>query len=74
MSPYFFLSCGEQEGLLPANKKFATLLQKHGFKYEFHTGPGGHDWNQWNRRLPDLFQSLAHLSGESSVASATAGL
>lgn len=56
--PYFYLSCGEQESLLPANKRFAKLLQTRSFKYEFHTGPGGHDWNQWDRRLPDLFQSL----------------
>lgn len=56
--PYMFLTCGEQEGLLPANRKFAALLQKHGFSYEFHTATGGHDWNQWNRRLPELFKNL----------------
>src|ERR1700674_1437231 len=29
-TPYLFLSCGEQEGLLPANRKFAALLsQRH---------------------------------------------
>ena len=65
-SPYFFLSCGEQEGLFPANKKFAQLLQKRDFKYEFHAGPGGHDWNQWNSRLPELSRSLAaHLTCKS---------
>ena len=57
-TPYIFLSCGEQEGLLPTNRKFAALLAQRHFKYEFHTGPGGHDWNQWNRRLPEVFQSL----------------
>jgi len=56
--PFLFLSCGEQEGLLPANKRFAAILKKRGFKYEFHSGAGGHDWNQWNSRIPDLFQSL----------------
>jgi putative tributyrin esterase len=56
--PFLFLSCGEQEGLLLANKRFAAILKKRGFKYEFHSGPGGHDWNQWNSRIPDLFQSL----------------
>jgi S-formylglutathione hydrolase FrmB len=56
--PFFYLTCGEQEGLLPANQRFAALLKKHGFKYEFHPGPGGHDWNQWNGRLPELFGSL----------------
>jgi S-formylglutathione hydrolase FrmB len=61
--PYLFLSCGEQEGLLPANRRFAAVLQHRGFRYEFHVGPGGHDWNQWNRRLPDLFQGLISDTG-----------
>ena len=56
--PYLFLSCGEQEGLLPANRRFAGELAKYHFQHEFHAGPGGHDWNQWNRRLPAVFQSL----------------
>lgn len=56
--PYFYLTCGEQEGLLPANKRFVAILQKRGVKYEFHSGPGGHDWNQWNGRLPSLMTSL----------------
>ena len=62
--PYFYLSCGEQEGLLPANQRFAALLKKRGFKYEFHSGPGGHDWSQWNGKLPKLFGSLRqHIGG-----------
>jgi len=56
--PYLYLTCGEQEGLLSANKRFAAILQKRGFQYEFHPGPGGHDWNQWNGRLPGLLASL----------------
>lgn len=60
--PYLYLTCGEQEGLLPANKRFAAILQKRGFQYEFHPGPGGHDWNQWNGRLSGLLASLmAHI-------------
>ncbi|HXZ79155.1 MAG TPA: alpha/beta hydrolase-fold protein [Terriglobales bacterium] len=62
-TPYLFLSCGEQEGLLATNRQFAALLAKRHFAFEFHAGPGGHDWNQWNQRLPSLFQSLlAHMS------------
>lgn len=56
--PYLYLTCGEQEGLLPANQRFAAVLKKRGFKYEFHPVPGGHDWNQWNGRLAELFRSL----------------
>lgn len=47
-APYLFLACGEQEGLLPANRAFATLLEQRHFHYEFHTIRGAHDWNQWN--------------------------
>ena len=57
-TPYFFLTCGEQEGLLSINRKFASLLQQRHFNYEFHSGPGGHDWNQWNSHVPDLMDSL----------------
>ena len=58
-APYFFLTCGEQEGLLPANREFAAVLAQRHFRHEFHTVPGGHDWNQWNGWLPSLFRSLA---------------
>jgi putative tributyrin esterase len=57
-TPYLFLTCGDQEGLLPANRNFAALLEKRHFRYEFHVAPGGHDWNQWDKRLPDMFQQL----------------
>jgi putative tributyrin esterase len=61
--PYFFLTCGEKEGLLPANKQFTAMLQARHFQYEFHTAPGGHDWNQWDCQLPALFASLTqHIS------------
>jgi len=62
-APYLFLTCGEQEGLLPANREFAALLAQRHLRYEFDTMRGGHDWNQWNAWLPALFASLGqHLS------------
>jgi hypothetical protein len=57
-TPYLFLSCGEQEGLLPANRQFAVLLSQRHIGHEFHTIHGGHDWNQWNAWLPTCFESL----------------
>ncbi len=65
-TPYFFLTCGEQEGLLPANREFAGMLALRHFRYEFHTVPGGHNWNQWNAWLPALFQSLSEHLGRKS--------
>ncbi len=61
--PYIFLTCGDQEGLLVVNRKFARLLAERHFEYQLHVEPGGHNWNQWNRILPDVFASLsAHLN------------
>ena len=57
-TPYLFLTCGDQEGLLPSNQSFAKLLEARKFRFEFHVVPGGHNWGQWNARLDDLFSSL----------------
>lgn len=57
--PYIYLSCGDQEGLLPSNKQFAALLEKRRFPYEFRIENGSHDWNQWNAHLREVFQSLS---------------
>jgi putative tributyrin esterase len=55
---YLFLTCGEQEGLLPSNRDFAALLEHRHFRFEFHVVPGGHDWDQWDQRVPSVFKSL----------------
>ena len=57
-TPYFYLTCGRLEGLLAANRQFSALLRKRGIPHEFHEVPGGHNWEQWNNRLADLFESL----------------
>jgi putative tributyrin esterase len=64
--PFFFLTCGEQESLLPPNREFAALLAQRRFRYEFHTMPGHHDWNQWNAWLPQVFESWAKHAGTRS--------
>lgn len=56
--PYFYLTCGQQESLLEPNQRFAAQLKQRGIPSEFHTIPGGHNWDQWNRQLPGLEASL----------------
>jgi S-formylglutathione hydrolase FrmB len=63
---YFYLTCGDREGLLPSNRSFANLLEQRHFRYEFHVVHGGHDWNQWNARLSDCFDSLLKHLGTTS--------
>jgi putative tributyrin esterase len=63
-APYLYLAAGKQEALLDVNRRFARDLNKRGFRCEFHTAPGGHDWGQWDEQIPGLFASLqTHLAG-----------
>ena len=57
-TPYLFITCGEQEGLLPANRKFAKILEERHFRYDFATGPGDHNWTQWDQQVPHLFERM----------------
>jgi enterochelin esterase family protein len=55
-----WFSTGANDGLLPTSKSTVELLQKHGFKAEFHESPGAHTWINWRNYLdefaPKLFQ------------------
>ena len=57
-TPYLYVTAGEQEPLLAPIRRFASLLKQRGFAYEFHTKPGGHDWNEWGSQIPGCFESL----------------
>jgi S-formylglutathione hydrolase len=58
LTPYIYLGAGEQEPLLDPNRRFASRLKERHFTYEFHTKPGGHDWNEWDAQIPGCFDSL----------------
>jgi S-formylglutathione hydrolase FrmB len=57
-APYLFLSCGDQESLLPVNRRFAAVVDQQHIPSEFHVLSGGHEWKQWNAALPVLFARL----------------
>lgn len=61
-TPYLYVTAGEQEPLLPPIRRFVSLLKQRNFTFEFHTKPGGHDWNEWDTQIPGCFESLiAHI-------------
>jgi putative tributyrin esterase len=59
-APFFYITCGKEEGLLAPNREFAALLDRYRLAHDFHIVPGGHDWNAWSLQLPGLFASLQH--------------
>ena len=48
----------EQEGLLASNRQFVAILHQRQLRYEFHTTPGGHNWDQWNKQIEGCFRRL----------------
>lgn len=56
--PYFYLSCGKDDSLLPTNRSFVSLLQELDVPHEFHLVPGAHNWGVWDAQLPSLEASL----------------
>ena len=57
-TPYLYVTAGEQEALLEPNQRFVVRLKARGFAYEFHTKPGGHDWDEWDAQIPGCFGEL----------------
>jgi S-formylglutathione hydrolase FrmB len=58
VTPYLYLTSGEQEPLLEPNRRFASRLHGRHFYYEFHTKAGGHDWAEWDAQIPGCFEAL----------------
>lgn len=50
-APRFYLDCGTSDPFLQSNREVVAMLQKRGFKYEYHEVPGAHDWEYWNARI-----------------------
>jgi putative tributyrin esterase len=57
-TPYLYVTAGEQEALLDPIRRFAGRLKERGFAHEFHTKPGGHDWDEWDTQIPGVFEKL----------------
>ena len=43
----WYIECGLQDFLLPANEAFHDLLVQYGLEHEYHVRPGKHNWAFW---------------------------
>jgi S-formylglutathione hydrolase FrmB len=60
---HLYLTVGEQEPLLKPNQRFADMLQQRRLYYTFETTTGSHNWDLWNRQLPQLQMRLLEQFG-----------
>ncbi len=57
-APFLYLTAGQSEPLLAPCRKFVHDLAVRRFAFEFHSKPGGHDWEEWDSQIPGIFLSL----------------
>ena len=56
--PRIFMTCGEQDGLYPANMRLYRHLQEKGFPVSFQHWEGIHSWDFWDRSVCMAMDSL----------------
>jgi S-formylglutathione hydrolase FrmB len=61
--PALYLDCGIEDFLYESNRRARAFFREVGVPYEYHEEPGGHTWEYWSARLPDLLRfALRHLA------------
>lgn len=56
--PRVFMACGDRDPLAPANRMLADKIRSIGLDVTYHELQGGHDWDLWNRALPEALDWL----------------
>jgi putative tributyrin esterase len=65
--PYFYLSCGTLDNLLPASRQLQALVKARNLPHEYHEIPGfDHSWSFWDPQIDAYFALLATRPGWSA--------
>lgn len=58
--PKLLQFCGSEDMLIDSNRRFAAFMEENypGEKYAFRTAPGIHNWEYWNRIMPEVMDAL----------------
>ena len=56
--PRIYLSCGVDDGLIKANRRFRSLFTEAGYDLTWYEGPGAHEWDFWDDQIHRLMDWL----------------
>ena len=56
--PEVYLWCGEQDDLKKCSDSTAAHLRALGFKVDYETGEGTHDWKYWDEQIEKVLARL----------------
>jgi S-formylglutathione hydrolase FrmB len=54
--PLLHVACGVDDSLLDANRCLHAALLERGVAHEYAEHPGGHTWDYWRARLPEVYR------------------
>lgn len=72
--PKIYLTCGTEDSLLDANRSFAGYLRGLGADVTYTEGPGGHEWDFWNRSIKAVLEWLPLEDSAAGVNSGNVGI
>lgn len=67
--PKMYLTCGTEDALMTCNRAFRDELEALGYDVTWREGPGGHDWDFWDRWILDVLSWLPLDAPEEAVSS-----
>lgn len=56
--PRIYFDCGNSDGLVGSNRRFAELLASKKIPYEYREPPGEHNWEYWDRQIEEYLRLL----------------
>jgi len=58
-APFFYISCGTLDSLLPINREFVSWLTERELPHDYKEAPGlGHTWLLWDEQIGAFFDLL----------------
>ena len=58
-APFFYISCGTLDSLLPINREFVSWLTERELPHDYKEAPGlGHTWVLWDQQIGAFFDLL----------------
>lgn len=72
--PKIYLTCGTEDSLLQPNREFAEYLKEQGADVTYTEGPGGHEWDFWNRSVRAVLDWLPLEDSGAGVNSGNVGI
>lgn len=67
--PEIYLACGTEDDLIGCNRTFRDELEQLGYPVTWKEGPGGHEWDFWDRMILDVLEWLPLDEVEQAVSS-----